>query len=80
MPPIMNREPPIKPERHPELANLEIVETVVTNAKNQALGLGESVVKGSLASLVSICIRSRAACDHFSFFLVTVTINDIKAQ
>ncbi|MCA2442198.1 MULTISPECIES: AI-2E family transporter, partial [Vibrio] len=42
------------PERHPELANLQIVETVVTNAKNQALGLGESVVKGSLASLVSI--------------------------
>ncbi|AEX22849.1 MAG: AI-2E family transporter [Pseudomonadota bacterium] len=42
------------PERHPELANLEIVETIVTNAKNQALGLGESVVKGSLASLVSL--------------------------
>ncbi len=42
------------PQRYPELANLEIVETVVTNAKNQAIGLGESVVKGSLASLVSL--------------------------
>ncbi len=42
------------PQRYPELANLQIVETVVTNAKNQAIGLGESVVKGSLASLVSL--------------------------
>ncbi|AUI86715.1 AI-2E family transporter [Vibrio azureus] len=42
------------PERYPELANLQIVETLVTNAKNKAIGLGESVVKGSLASLVSL--------------------------
>lgn len=42
------------PERYPELANLQIVESIVTNAKNKALGVGESVVKGSLASLVSI--------------------------
>ncbi|QXO18067.1 MULTISPECIES: AI-2E family transporter [Vibrio] len=42
------------PERYPELANLQIVESIVTNAKNKALGMGESVVKGSLASLVSI--------------------------
>ncbi len=42
------------PQRYPELANLQIVETLVTNAKNQAIGLGESVVKGSLASLVSL--------------------------
>ncbi len=42
------------PEHHPELANLEIVEIIVANAKNQAINLGESVVKGSLASLVSL--------------------------
>lgn len=42
------------PERYPELANLQIVESVVSNAKNKVLGVGESVVKGSLASLVSI--------------------------
>jgi len=42
------------PERYPELANLQIVESVVSNAKNKVLGMGESVVKGSLASLVSI--------------------------
>lgn len=42
------------PERYPELANLQIVESIVTNAKDKALGVGESVVKGSLASLVSI--------------------------
>jgi putative permease len=42
------------PERYPELANLQIVESVMSNAKNKALGMGESVVKGSLASLVSL--------------------------
>ncbi|MDF9401155.1 AI-2E family transporter [Vibrio sp. 1180_3] len=42
------------PERYPELANLQIVESVISNAKNQALGMGESVLKGSLASLVSL--------------------------
>lgn len=42
------------PERYPELANLQIVESIMINAKNKALGMGESVVKGSLASLVSI--------------------------
>ncbi len=42
------------PEKYPELANLKIVEAVMTNAKNQLISMGESVVKGSLASLVSI--------------------------
>ncbi len=42
------------PERYPELANLEIVESIMNNAKDKALSMGESVVKGSLASLVSI--------------------------
>ncbi|WP_099611550.1 AI-2E family transporter [Vibrio fujianensis] len=42
------------PERYPELANLQIVESLIHNAKNQALSMGESIVKGSLASLVSI--------------------------
>ncbi|MDN3698811.1 MULTISPECIES: AI-2E family transporter [Vibrio] len=42
------------PERFPELANLQIVESIASNAKNKVLGMGESVVKGSLASLISI--------------------------
>ncbi len=42
------------PERYPELDNLQIMESVIANAKNQVLGIGESVVKGSLSSLVSI--------------------------
>ncbi|NVD07175.1 AI-2E family transporter [Vibrio sp. JPW-9-11-11] len=42
------------PHRYPELENLQIVESLVTNAKNQVIGMGETVVKGSLASLVSI--------------------------
>ncbi|UUM31295.1 AI-2E family transporter [Vibrio japonicus] len=42
------------PKRYPELENLEIVESIATNAKNQVLIMGESVLKGSLASLVSI--------------------------
>lgn len=42
------------PERYPELANLQIIESLVNNAKNKALSMGESVVKGSLASLVSL--------------------------
>ncbi|GHZ34547.1 permease [Vibrio cholerae] len=36
------------------MAHLEIVESVIGNAKNKVLGMGESVVKGSLASLVSL--------------------------
>ncbi|MEL7291979.1 MAG: AI-2E family transporter [Pseudomonadota bacterium] len=42
------------PHRYPELENLQIVESLVTNAKNQVIGMGETVVKGSLASLVSL--------------------------
>ncbi|OLQ89915.1 AI-2E family transporter [Vibrio ponticus] len=42
------------PEKYPELANFQIVESLVTNAKNQVISVGESVVKGSLASLVSL--------------------------
>lgn len=42
------------PQRFPELENFQIVESVVTNAKNQAIGMGETVLKGSLASLVSL--------------------------
>ena len=42
------------PAKYPELANFQIVESLVTNAKNQVIGVGESVVKGSLASLISI--------------------------
>ncbi len=42
------------PEKYPELANLKIVESVMTNAKNQLISMSESVVKGSLASLVSL--------------------------
>lgn len=42
------------PARFPELENFQIIESLVTNAKNQAIGMGETVVKGSLASLVSI--------------------------
>lgn len=42
------------PQRYPELENFQIVESVVTNAKNQVIGMGETVLKGSLASLVSL--------------------------
>jgi putative permease len=42
------------PHRYPELENFQIVESIVTNAKNQAIGMGETVVKGSLASLISL--------------------------
>ncbi|CAH0539095.1 AI-2E family transporter [Vibrio marisflavi] len=42
------------PEKYPDLADLKIVESVMTNIKSQVIGAGESVVKGSLASLVSI--------------------------
>jgi putative permease len=42
------------PEKYPELANLKIVESIMTNAKNQIISMGESVVKGSFSSLVSI--------------------------
>ncbi|RJX71596.1 AI-2E family transporter [Vibrio sinensis] len=42
------------PKKHPELADFQIVESVVTNIKNQVISVGETVVKGSLASLVSL--------------------------
>ncbi|SHO55830.1 AI-2E family transporter [Vibrio quintilis] len=40
--------------KYPELANFEIVESIVNNAKNQVIGFGESIVKSSLSSLMSI--------------------------
>ncbi|KOO10320.1 permease, partial [Vibrio xuii] len=42
------------PKRYPALETLQIVESIATNAKNQALSMGESVLKSSLASLVSL--------------------------
>ncbi|MFC1236106.1 AI-2E family transporter [Vibrio sp. F74] len=42
------------PEQYPELANLQIVESIFENTKTQVLGLGETVVKGSLASLINL--------------------------
>ena len=42
------------PKRYPELANLDIVEPLMDNAKNKALMFGESALKGSLSSLISI--------------------------
>jgi len=42
------------PEQYPELANLQIVESILENTKTKVLGLGETVVKGSLASLVNL--------------------------
>ncbi|MFB9134955.1 AI-2E family transporter [Vibrio sp. AK197] len=42
------------PQRYPELANLQLVETVVVNTKNQVIQMGETVVKGSFASLMSV--------------------------
>ena len=42
------------PRRYPELEHFQIIESLVSNAKNQVIGVGETVVKGSLASLVSL--------------------------
>lgn len=42
------------PERYPELATVSNVETIVSDFKNKFIGVGESLVKGSLASLVSL--------------------------
>ncbi|GAB7218186.1 AI-2E family transporter [Vibrio comitans] len=42
------------PERYPELATVTNVEFVFADMKNKFVGLGESIVKGSLASLVSL--------------------------
>ncbi|MDA9556190.1 AI-2E family transporter [Vibrio sp.] len=42
------------PEEYPELANLQIVESAIANIKDQVITMGETVVKGSLASLVSL--------------------------
>jgi putative permease len=42
------------PERYPELATVSNVETIISDFKNKFIGVGESLVKGSLASLVSL--------------------------
>ncbi|WP_375751045.1 AI-2E family transporter [Vibrio sp. HN007] len=44
----------VLPEKYPEVVNIELVESVFANARNKVLALGETVVKGSLASLVSL--------------------------
>lgn len=42
------------PERYPEMVDPQLVETMMSTLKSKVLGMGESVVKGSLASLVSL--------------------------
>ena len=42
------------PQRYPELASLEIVDAVIDNAKNQVLSVGEKILKGSFASIISL--------------------------
>jgi putative permease len=42
------------PEQYPDFATVASVETILNDTKNKIVGLGESVVKGSLASLVSL--------------------------
>ncbi len=42
------------PEQYPELVNLQIVESIFENTKSKVLGLGETVVKGSVAQLVNL--------------------------
>jgi putative permease len=42
------------PDRYPEFATIASVESLLVDAKNNMMKLGESVVKGSLASLVSL--------------------------
>ncbi|MEZ8822727.1 AI-2E family transporter [Vibrio amylolyticus] len=44
----------ILPEKYPEFVNVQLVESLMDNMKNQVIVMGESVVKGSLASLVSL--------------------------
>ncbi|MCJ2377753.1 AI-2E family transporter [Vibrio sp. ZSDZ34] len=42
------------PVRYPDLAEIHIVESIIANLKDKVLLLGENVVKGSFASLVSL--------------------------
>ncbi|GAL33006.1 putative permease PerM [Vibrio maritimus] len=42
------------PERYPDLAEVHLVESIIINMRDKVLVLGENVVKGSLASLVSL--------------------------
>ncbi|CAH0524985.1 AI-2E family transporter [Vibrio hippocampi] len=42
------------PRKYPDIADIHLVESVMDNMKNKVLVLGENVVKGSLASLVSL--------------------------
>lgn len=42
------------PRKYPDIADIHLVESIMDNMKNKVLVLGENVVKGSLASLVSL--------------------------
>lgn len=42
------------PQKYPALADFKIIESLITNVKNQLVTVGESAVKGSVASLMSI--------------------------
>ncbi len=42
------------PERYPELADLQIIETIMNNVRDKMLGVGEAVVKTSMTSLLSL--------------------------
>lgn len=42
------------PKRYPEIADMQLLEAIMDNTRDKVLGLGENILKGSMASLLSI--------------------------
>lgn len=42
------------PARYPEIADMQLFEAIVNNTRDKVLGIGENLVKGSMASLLSL--------------------------
>ncbi|MBD1576166.1 AI-2E family transporter [Vibrio sp. S11_S32] len=42
------------PQRYPDLANLQVIDLIVENTQTKVLGMGETVLRGSMTSLMSI--------------------------
>ncbi|MFV0575563.1 MAG: AI-2E family transporter [Vibrio sp.] len=46
------------PERYPVLANMEVIEVVMNNIQTKVIGMGDAILRGSMASLLSIATLS----------------------
>ena len=42
------------PQRYPDIADVQVIEVIMHNAQNKIIGMGDTILRGSMASLLSL--------------------------